>query len=239
MGEDALGRWVTETLRGDGIDVSGIFFDPAGTSRSINLVFADGSRKNFYDGKSHMTLEPDLDRLGAIVRRARLAHVHLPNWARHLLPIAREAGVTVACDLQDVRDPADPYRRDFVEAADFLFASAANHADDPGRLLDALDSPGRTVVLGLGVDGCRLRDADGTRHQPPPRFDGAPPIVDTNGAGDSLAVGFLAARVVQSLDADTALLQGQIAARHACAQRASSDSLVTRDELAEYVARLL
>ena len=48
---------------------------------------------------------------------ARLALFHLPDWARHLLPVARRAGAVVACDLQDVRDPDDEYLRDFLEGA--------------------------------------------------------------------------------------------------------------------------
>ena len=32
---------------------------PAGTSRSINFMYGDGRRKNFYDGKSHLQLQPD------------------------------------------------------------------------------------------------------------------------------------------------------------------------------------
>ncbi|HQK88137.1 MAG TPA: hypothetical protein PLU25_10960, partial [Acidobacteriota bacterium] len=48
----------------------------------------------------------------------------------HLVPVARAAGAVVACDLQDVHDPDEPYRRDFVRGADILFASAAHH-DDP------------------------------------------------------------------------------------------------------------
>jgi sugar/nucleoside kinase (ribokinase family) len=52
---------------------------------------------------------------------------------------------------------------------------------------------------------------------PPPASD--LPIVDTNGAGDALAVGFLSGYVLDGLSPEAALLQGQLAARTTCAQR--------------------
>jgi sugar/nucleoside kinase (ribokinase family) len=125
-----------------------------------------------------------------------LAVFHLPNWARHLLPAARAAGAVVACDLQDVRDPDDEYRRDFVRGADILFVSAAHfdaahfdaaHFDDrragPTPLLDHLMAAGdaRMALCGRGRHGVLVATADGIESFPPPPVD--LPIVDTNGAG--------------------------------------------------------
>lgn len=56
------------------------------------------------------------------------SHSDLPSWARRVLPIARALGGPIACDLQDVIDPLDPHRRNFIAAAELLFFSAANHA---------------------------------------------------------------------------------------------------------------
>lgn len=61
LGDDACGRMVRERFERDGIDGSGMFHDPLGTARSVNLMYRDGRRKNFYDGKGHMDLRPDLD----------------------------------------------------------------------------------------------------------------------------------------------------------------------------------
>ena len=56
VGADAAGRLVRETLRSDGIDLRGLALDPRGTARSVNLMYRDGRRKNFYDGKGHAAL---------------------------------------------------------------------------------------------------------------------------------------------------------------------------------------
>ncbi len=230
VGDDFCGRFVREELSRDGIDLSALFVDPAGTSRSVNFMYRDGRRKNFYDGGSHMTLSPDLAACRAVLARARLAHFHLPNWARRLLPVARELGLVVACDLQDVVSLPDPYRQDFIDAADVLFFSAVNQAD-PTAMVEALRAgrPGRLVVAGMGARGCALGAGSGTRFFPPPPLD--IPVVDTNGAGDALAVGFLDAFAFQGLPPEEAVRRGQVAARFTCGIRSSSSALITRDEL--------
>jgi sugar/nucleoside kinase (ribokinase family) len=235
LGEDAAGGMVRAALAGDGVDLRGIFTDPAGTARSVNLVFWDGRRRFFYDGKGHMALRPDLEVCRSLLAGARLVHVNIPNWARRVLPIARGLGVPVACDVQDVVDPADPYRRDFVLGADYLFISAANHPD-PAPLLRAYWrlNPGLTMVVGMGSRGCALGTAGEVRFVPPPPLD--LPVVDTNGAGDALAVGFLTGRVLGGRSLEESVLRGQLAARHACAQAAPKGNLVTAAQLDAYAA---
>lgn len=58
------------------------------------------------------------------------------------------------------------------------------------------------------------------------------PVVDTNGAGDSLAVGFLASHVLDGFSLEDSLLRGQIVARHCCTLRGVSDGLITPSQLA-------
>lgn len=237
IGDDASGHWILQTLAADGVDHRGLFIDPAGTSRSVNVMYRDGRRKNFYDGKSHMILEPDVEALSELFAGARLALFHLPNWARRLLPFARAAGVVTASDLQDVVDPNDPYRQDFADAADILFFSAANFPD-PAPLIERFltERPDRVVVCGMGGRGCALGAAGSVRLFPPISLDA--PVVDTNGAGDALAAGFLSSYVLEGTTIEEAICRGQIAARYACALRSDSANLITRREL-DRLARLL
>ena len=237
VGDDFSGRFVRDELERDGIDTTALFVDPAGTARSVNFMYRDGRRKNFYDGKGHMTLQPDIEACRRVMVGARLAHFNIPNWARRLLPIARELDLAIACDIQDVTTADDPYRRDFIEQADILFFSAANHGDPTGLMRTFLGSkPGRIVVSGMGDRGCALGTEHGIKFYPP--VDLAEPVVDTNGAGDALAVGFLAGYVLDGCSLDDAILRGQIAARHTCAQRASSSHLITADALDRRYAEL-
>jgi len=237
IGADHNGRFVRDTLARDGIDLTGCFVDAGGTNRSINIMYRDGRRKNFYDGRGSMAIQPDLELCRRVLSRARLAHFSIVNWARHLLAIARELGVVVAVDLQDVVTADDPYRRDFVAGADIVLFSCVNH-DDPTPMIDAYRrlNPGMICVVGMGARGAALGTAEGVRRFDPVEHD--KPVVDTNGAGDSLAVGFLASYVLDGYPVADAVLRGQLLARHTCTLVATSDGFLTRRELDDRFAAL-
>jgi sugar/nucleoside kinase (ribokinase family) len=230
LGDDACGALVREAFARDGVDTRGVFIDPAGTARSVNVMYPDGRRKNFYDARASSGLRPDPARCREVMAGARLAHVHLADWARHFLPSARELGLLVACDLQDVVDPEAPYRQDFIREADILFFSAANHADPTPLIRRFLrDRPGRIVVSGMGAQGCALGTQAGIQVFPPVRSD--QPVVDTNGAGDSLAVGFLTSHVLEGRPLAESIHRGQLAARHCCTLRGTSEGLIRARDL--------
>ncbi|MGW8318828.1 MAG: carbohydrate kinase family protein [Candidatus Promineifilaceae bacterium] len=230
VGDDYSGRFVRETLAGDGIDTSGLFVDPAGTSRSVNVMYRDGRRKNFYDGKGHMQLQPDLDICQAILSQASFAHFNIPNWARRLLPLAKNEGLTISCDIQDVVSPDDPYRQDFIAASDILFCSAVNHPDPEPLIRQFLQrKPEQVVVVGMGPKGCALGIKEGIRFFGPVEIEA--PVIDTNGAGDGLAVGFLSSYLLDRYSLEDSILRGQIAARFSCALKADSSNLITASQL--------
>lgn len=237
VGDDYSGRFVREEFARDGIDTTALFLDPVGTGRSINFMYQDGRRKNFYDGKGHMHLQPDLEICTAVLAESRFAHFHIPNWARLLLPRARDLGLTIACDIQDVMAVDDPYRQDFVEYADILFFSAVNQPD-PAALIKAFleAKPSQIVVVGMGANGCALGAQESIRSFPAVDMDS--PVIDTNGAGDGLAVGFLDSYVLDGYDLTSSILRGQITARYTCAQKATSSSLITPDKLEAYYRAL-
>jgi sugar/nucleoside kinase (ribokinase family) len=237
VGDDHNGDLIRTEFAKDGIDTTALFVDPLGTGRSINFMYKDGRRKNFYDGKGHMDLRPDLDLCRLVLSQSRLAHFSLPNWARLLLPVARELGLPVACDIQDVVSVDDPYRQDFIRYADILFFSATNYPD-PTPLIETFlaASPGQIVIVGMGARGCAVGGRAGLRFFPAVEIEA--PVIDTNGAGDSLAVGFLSSFVLDGYSLQDSILRGQIAARHACAQKASSSTLLSTAELEHYYSRL-
>ncbi|MFZ5916327.1 MAG: carbohydrate kinase family protein [Chloroflexota bacterium] len=237
VGDDFQGRFVRKEFARDGIDTTALFIDAMGTSRSVNFVYRDGRRKNFYDGKGHMHLQPGLDRCRQVLAECRLAHFNIPNWARQLLPIARRLGLTIACDLQDVVSAHDDYRQDFIRQADILFFSAVNQAD-PSDLMRAFlaINPALVLVAGMGARGCALGTRQGIRLYPPVAMDA--PVIDTNGAGDGLAVGFTSSYVLAGYSLQASVLRGQIVARHTCSQKASSSGLIRPQELEHHFEAL-
>ena len=237
VGDDHNAQFVRQEFVGDGIDTTAMFIDPSGTARSVNIMYRDGRRKNFYDGKNHMHLQPDLDACQEVLSRSRFVHFSIPNWARYLLPVARELGLTISCDIQDIVDRDDPYRLDFVTYSDILFFSAVNYPD-PTPLIEFFLSAkaDQIIVVGMGSLGCALATKDGIEFFPPVEMD--PPVIDTNGAGDGLAVGFLSSYVLDGCSLVESILRGQIAARYSCTQKATSSSLITKDKLESFYTNL-
>jgi sugar/nucleoside kinase (ribokinase family) len=237
VGADHNGRFVRDEFARDGINTDAMFIDPAGTGRSVNLMRPDGTRNNLYDGKDHMELDPDVEQCRRVLSLARFAHFSIPNWARRLLAPAKELGLAIACDIQDVMSANDEYRSDFIQHADILFFSAVNQ-DDPTSMISEFirRRPEMIVVAGLGARGCALGTGDGVWFFPPVKMDS--PVVDANGAGDSLAVGFLSGYLLDGYSLEDSILRGQIAARHTCTLRGSSSDLITAAELASFFGGL-
>jgi acarbose 7IV-phosphotransferase len=229
LGDDRLGAWVRHALTTEGIALTALR-DPRGTHRSVNLIAADGSRRNYFDPRGGGEVVADAAVCRAALRGAAMLHCHLDDWCRAILPLARDEGVLVSCDLQDALGPDDAYRADFVAAADVLFVSATNLADPAAVALDLTSRrEHRLVVVGAGVDGCLVAADDRVEVFPVPRLRRA--VVDTNGAGDTLAATFLATHVLEGLDVPAAILRAQLAARWICGQRGDRKAPLPRAQL--------
>ena len=236
LGADRLGDWVREELTTRGVALTELR-EPLGTHRSVNLVAEDGTRRNFLDVRAVSEVAVDLEACRAALRGARALHCHLDDWCRQLLPVALDEGVVVSTDLQDVTDLNDPYRADFVAAADIIFMSGTNLEDPAAAALElASRRQGRTVIVTLGAAGC-LVASDG-RVRRFPAVELPDPVIDTNGAGDNLAIGFLAARVLAGLPLGRAVDRAQLAARWICAQRGDEKTPLSGEQLEELEERL-
>jgi sugar/nucleoside kinase (ribokinase family) len=229
LGDDRHGAWVRAALEAQGVTVTELR-DPLGTHRSVNLVDPDGSRRNYFDPRGGGHVVVDRDACRAALRGATLLHCHLDDWCRALLPLARDEGVPVTCDLQDALDPDDAYRADFVAAATVLFVSAANLADPVSEALDlASRRRGRIVVVGAGAAGCLVATDGHVEAFPVPAL--SRPIVDTNGAGDTLAATFLVCHLVDGMDVPAAVHRAQVAAGWICGQRGDHKAPLPRARL--------
>jgi acarbose 7IV-phosphotransferase len=80
----------------------------------------------------------------------------------------------------------------------------------------------------MGARGAALGTADGVRYYP--AVAGDAPVVDTNGAGDSLAAGFLTSDLLDGYSLADAMLRGQLLARHTCTLAAATSSRQALDE---------
>ena len=237
VGDDFQGKYILDEFEKDGINTDAVLIDSTGTSHSINFMYPDGRRKNFYDGKNHMFLQPDLQKCNSVLQQSKLVHFNIPNWARYLLPIAKELGMTISCDIQDIINPDDEYRKDFIQHSDVIFFSNVNFPD-PKIIMEAIlaEYPDKILVSGMGARGCALGTTAGIQYFDPIHLDEK--IVDTNGAGDGLAIGFLSGYFLEKMNLADSIKRGQIVARYTCTQKASTSNLITRQQLERYFIQL-
>lgn len=246
VGHDSQGRRVRRTLSGDGVLLDGLVTSGS-TAHSVNIMDAGGARRNFYDPRLVDVEPPDEVTTVALLERSRIAHVNIPDWARRVLAPARERGVPLVVDVQDASGLDDGYRADFVRAADLLFVSADQLDDPEGYARGAMQmGHARAVVVGMGARGCRVVPRDEPSRTYPALAalpdDGSGhasrPVLDTNGAGDSLAVGVASALLLDGQSLDAAVRRGLLCARWCCTLRGTSDGLATRAQVETWGERL-
>ncbi|MFJ8587274.1 adenosine kinase [Streptomyces sp. NPDC093595] len=189
IGDDPEGDLVRALHRDRGIPFTEVR-QPRGTKRAVNLVGPDGRRLSLYDdtraGGSDRLPE---DVVRDLARASRHAHVVITHPCAEALPVLREAGVTISTDLHNW-DGVNPYHEPFAHEADLVFVSTTALAD-PERTMRGIVERGRAraVVATAGSEGAYLL-ADGELTHIPALAPPAP-VVDSNGAGDAFAAGFL------------------------------------------------
>jgi ribokinase len=205
-GDDAAGRGAVDGLRGHGVDVAGVAFDPGrATGTCVVLVTPDGERSMLPDAGANAALcAADLP-AGAF---AAGAHLHLAGYtllrdgppreaALEALRRARAAGMTISLDPSSAAPLARFGAARFLELAghpDLLLpnadeAAALTGAAGPAAAARALTASAREVVVTLGGAGALWTDGRVTLEAPAQ----AASATDTTGAGDAFTAGFLAA----------------------------------------------
>ena len=224
--DDELGRLFAHDLRavGVGFDVAPATEGPA-TARCFVLVTPDGERTmNTYLGACQGLSPADVDE--ATVQAARLVYLEGYLWDppaakeafRKAVGLAHAARNAVALTLSDAFC-VDRYRDEFLEllrngSIDLLFANVHElkslyQTADEAAALAALREEGIVGVVTRSADGALVVTREATRAVP--AFPVAS-VVDSTGAGDLFAAGFLAG-LSQGLDrADCARLGGLAAA---------------------------
>ncbi len=220
--DDELGRLYTHDLHAVGVafDVPPAADGPA-TARSFILVTPDGERTmNTYLGASQHLRPEDVN--PHVVRAARIVYLEGYLWDppeakkafRKAMTIAHEAGNQVALTLSDAFC-VDRYRDEFLGliregGTDIVFAnihelkSLYQTADD-ATALAALREEGVLGVVTRSAEGALVVTREATRAVP------AYPVatlVDTTGAGDLFAAGFLSGLAAGLDHVDCARLGG-------------------------------
>ncbi|QCJ46126.1 MULTISPECIES: carbohydrate kinase family protein [Haloprofundus] len=210
VGDDGHGAEVEAELADAGVDCETLVRTEGPTAVKYLVVAADGrvmvlGRDGVNEAFSATDLAPE--------RLAAADHLHLtshdPETAATLVDRAHSVGVPVSFDPG--RRVGDRGFEGALDGADIVFLNDREAA----AALDADLSPnGRTLVLKHGPRGAEVRTPTETYTHPGFAVD----TVDTTGAGDAFAAGFLASR----LDGDG--YDRALAVANACGALAASSS---------------
>jgi sugar/nucleoside kinase (ribokinase family) len=204
VGDDPFGDFVIQALTGRGIGSQGIKRDSrSGTSATMVMVGPDGERRfiHYLGANARFTLD-DVDL--AQVQSGSILHIAgaflLPGIdgepAARLLEQARLAGVTTFMDTawdakgrwMSLLKPCLPHLDYFIPS--LPEAVALTGRDDPEDAARALLDEGVGIVgIKMDVQGCLVLTRQGERFRTPAYKVQA---VDSTGAGDAFAAGFIA-----------------------------------------------
>jgi sugar/nucleoside kinase (ribokinase family) len=226
VGNDVLGRDAVARLAAAGVDTRWVTTDPAlPTGTCVVLVEPGGERSMLPDAGANDRLRPD-DLRPDLFRPGR--HLHLSGYTL-LRDGSREAGLRALAQALEVGmtvsvDPSSEALLLGSGAARFLEATRGAHLllpnagearcltgeRSPSRAAEALASTYGEVVVKLGREGARWQRGFITASA---AAESRAAVVDTTGAGDAFAAGFLATWLLHP-EPESALAAGnRLAAR--------------------------
>jgi len=212
VGDDPLGVVARADLAAAGVDLVGPVLDGVATGTCVVIVGPDGERTMLPDRGANDALP--IEAVGPAVADPNVAWVHVSGYALlhegsraagvAALAAARERGIPTSVDAASsgpLRDLGAEVVWDLIAGTDVLFANT----DEVAALGGLEAAEGRIVeaVVKRGAAGATW--TDGWARVPVPAI--AAVVVDTTGAGDALAAGYLAATVAGA-DVDVALAAG-------------------------------
>ncbi|GMA62746.1 sugar kinase [Alicyclobacillus fastidiosus] len=252
VGSDGFGRYVLKTLRGEGVDVSGVGIDE---SRSTGVFFKEhtrlhGTNVQYYRKHSAASEIRHTDIDQSLLHAARFFHVTGVTPA-----LSAQNRKTVAALLKEARckgiqisfDPNLRYKLWSIDEAVPTLLEIASYADivlpgiDEGRTLTGLSTPediadsfmsrgAKLVVVKLGPQGAYYRTADSRGYVN--GFEVA--LVDEVGAGDAFAAGLLSG-LLDHLDTEAAVRRACALGAMAVCGKGDYETLPRRDELVAFM----
>ena len=187
IGEDAAGAFVQAYLARERLNFV-YDVDPKGTQRHVNLMEDSGARISIYVVYATFKPEIDLERIAGCVARCDVVALNLSNYCRRIIPLAKQHGKPVWCDIHDY-DGKNDYHRDFIAGADVITMSS-DAMPDYRAFMEKLIADGKPLVVCThGREGSTALAADGRWIETPAITSYAQK--DTNGAGDAFFAGVL------------------------------------------------
>jgi len=244
LGDDNIGWLLRSVIADSGADTSGINVSHGPSPINVVLVSPDGQRFFVNAGMAaSSSFEPDLNELrdARVVSLGSLFVPPLNDLGRiaRVIEAARGSGSVVCADV--IWHPEVGMLRDLGEALhgiDYLFPNFTEACQQTGKdsLADAADTLLSwgigSVVIKTGADGCYVKSAQGESSFPAI----GPKAVDTTGAGDNFAAGFITGLLEgRDLDACCELAAGT--AGVAVGSLGANTGVKSRAQVEEFIGR--
>ncbi len=222
VGQDDIGTLYIRSMEELGVKAA-IARKTTATGCSLILVTPDGERTmNTYLGACREFTPEDLDM--DTLAQSRILHITGYLWdtdnqrkaSEKALTAACDAGITVSFDLADpfaVQRYGEIFMPLIPECVDILFANREElrlltGTDCTEDCMKAASALAPTVVMKAGADGCYISQEGKVIHAP--AFPAK--VVDTTGAGDSFAAGYLFGLLTGRSTEECAALANRLAA---------------------------
>lgn len=202
VGSDAFARTYVERFRELGIDVSRFKHGEAPNARCLALVTPDAQRTMRTNLGAALTLSP-----GEISARdfRGIRHAHIEGYlvfnqdlCGAVLSAARQAGCTISLDLSSfevVNGSREWMFQQFGRGIDIVFANEdeiralfPGHRGSYEAMTRELATHNVIAAVKMGREGSWIAKAGEIHRNPPVHLSD---VIDTNGAGDAWAAGFL------------------------------------------------
>lgn len=192
LGSDFEGDKIINDIKSAGIRTGYIKRGLKKSPASIILFDEEGRRQIYCDLKDIQEKTYKSGDAEDALNKCDVAVICNTNFNRELLKAVRSKEKVIATDVHIIGDTADPYNKDFMEAADILFLSDENIKGDHRQFIMKLkDTYGtKIIVLGRGSKGTMMytREED-TLYTMKAVTVGK--VVNTVGAGDALFSAFI------------------------------------------------
>ncbi len=191
-GSDTAGNAVRDFLKAENISDEFVLSTAKATAQSVVFYDNAGKRSVYCDLTDMQDNCYDVNTFEKTSKSSDIVVLCNINFARHLIPKAKEMGLIIATDVHCLCDIYDEYNKDFIEAADILFLSNESFIHREEDFVNNLKTVtnAKIIVVGMGEKGALLyqRESDSFKTIPAVYTR---PVVNTVGAGDSLFASFL------------------------------------------------
>ena len=246
VGDDLFSRIIIEDLISCGVGISGLESTEGPSALVVALIDPQGQH-TFVSARGPASGRLPSRRYLPLLDQAKMVHVSGYSFqeegsrttALHLLGEARRRGIPTSLDPSPLSAEHFGPRSDWPGGFDYLFpnvheATAITGTRSPAKAAERLvDRGAGTAVITMGADGCLLGDESGVDHFP---AFGEFPVVDTTGAGDGFAGGFLAV-ILSGGTPRQACRVGNLVAARVIAERGGHTGSPSPDELREAAQR--